>query len=1094
MKHTETKMRGFVPRSLLASLLLLLFTFSLATPYASAQERTVTINSSDIALKDLLKEIEGQTNYTFIYSDTKIDVQQRVKLDVRGASVTQTLEVLLKPLKIGFRIEGRQIVLSPETIASVQKPEKITVTGKVTDPMTRETIPGVNIMVKGTATGTVTDIDGNFRIEVVTPDPILIFSFVGYITQEIPVMGRTKLDVTLEQDVKRLDEVVVIGYGTESKRLLTGSIGAISTEGIKERPIQSIDNILQGQSSGVQITQNSGTPGAAMTVRIRGNSSINAGSQPLYVVDGVPILSGDFSQVSFQGQSVSALSDLNPNDIESISILKDASAAAIYGARASNGVVLITTKRGKSKATNFNVNLYHGFQNAYNLLEMLDAKQFLELRNDISVNDGGGIIYTEQQIAQWPNNTNWLNEVFRESPITNAELSVSSGGEKTTYYLSGSYFDQVGILRGTDFNRISGRFNIDHTVNDWFKIGSGISISNSLNNRVEGDQTTNGPLPNAISSLPISPIYNPDGTYYEGDFFANPVAIARHAVNEARSFRTLGNIFAEAKLYKGLTLQSKGGYDFVNMSEHSYDPTNTRQGAKYNGLGFEAFSKAVNITGSATVDYNTQIEKHNFGIMAGSSVELFERKSTFVRGQDFPSNSFQYVGSAAVITGSASYLESALLSYFTRVKYNYDFRYLLTLNARWDGSSRFGGNNKFGFFPSASVAWRLSEEAFLKDVEWLSDLKIRVSTGITGNDRIGNFAFMGLYGAGFNYNMSSGTAPLQLPNPDLKWESTFENNIGLDFGAFNERIVFNVDYYIKRTKDLLLDQPLPPSSGFESVSKNVGEVENQGFELNLTSENLTGMLKWTSNLNISINKNKVVKLFGNIDRILDEERGNRGGNALIVGEPMGVFYGYKWLGIDPSTGDCVYFDKDGDGSITSSDRMIIGNPHPDFTGGFTNSLSYKGFSFNVLMQFSYGGQIYNASRMWIEGLAGDDNQTTAALRRWRQPGDITDVPRATALGYNNNANLKSNRFIEDGSYLRIKSITLSYDLPKSITSKMWVTGAKFYVSGQNLWTLTNYSGMDPDVNFAGLTNRYIGTDMFTYPQAQTFTVGMNLNF
>lgn len=1062
----------------------------------SAQDARITLDVKDTPLKQVLKEIETQSGLTFLYSDTKVDVSQNVSVSVQGVSLNQALEQTFTGTKIAYRIEGKQIILTPatETKTSEQKPQRITVNGTITDSQTRETLPGVNIMVKGTTTGTTSDFDGNYRIEVSTPDPILVFSFVGYVTQEVPVMGRASLNVSLEQEMKRLDEVIVIGYGSESKRLLTGSIGAISTEGLQERPIQSIDNILQGQTAGVQITQNSGTPGAAMTVRIRGNSSINAGNQPLYVVDGVPILSGDFSQVSFQGQTTSALSDLNPNDIESISILRDASAAAIYGARASNGVVLITTKRGKTKDTRFNFNAYTGTQQASNVLEMLNAKQFLELRNEIAVNDGGNPLYSQTYIDNYAIDTDWLGEVLRTAPIKSAELSASSGGDKTSFYLSGSYFSQTGILIGTDFSRVSGRFNVDHNVKDWFKIGSSISLTSSMNNRVEGDQTTNGPLPNAISSFPSSPIFNADGTYYEGDFFANPVAIGREAVNEARSFRSLGNIFAEFKPMTGMVLLSKAGYDFVNYAEHSFDPTTTRQGARYNGLGFEAFSKAANVTSSTTLDYNNTVGDHNYGVMVGNSFEIFDNKRTFVRGQDFPSNALQYVGSAAVTTGSASSTKSTLLSFFTRVKYNYKYRYLFTLNARYDGSSRFGENNQFGFFPSISAAWRISEENFLKDVNWLSEMKLRVSTGVTGNDRIGNFAFLGLYGAGFNYGRESGIAPLQLPNPDLKWENTLENNFGIDLGFFKERVTVNVDYYIKNTTDLLLDQPLPPSSGFYSVSKNVGEMTNKGFEFNLSTVNLEGEVNWTTSLNLSTNRNEVTKLYGDVDRIIDEARGNRGNNSIFVGQPIGVFYGYHWLGIDPSTGDCVYEDIDGDGEITSSDQKIIGNPHPDFVGGFTNVISYKGITLNVLLQFTYGNDVYNGSRMYIEGLGGDDNQTTAVLRRWRQPGDITDVPRATVLGYNNNANLKSNRFIEDGSFLRIKNVNLSYDLPKDVVTKLKLSNAKVYLTVQNLWTFTNYSGMDPDVNFAGSSNRYMGTDFFTYPQARTVTIGLSTNF
>jgi TonB-linked SusC/RagA family outer membrane protein len=1063
-----------------------------------AQDLKVTLNLENVLLKDVLREIETQTGNTFLYSNTKVDVNQKLSVNVQNLPLNQALDKVFKGTGITYRIEGKQIALSPQVSAGgdTQKPEKITVTGLVTDALTKETIPGVNIMVKGTTQGTVTDFDGNYRIEVNVIDPVLVFSYVGFVSQEVPIQGREVINVILEQESKRLDEVVVIGYGSESKRLLTGSIGAISTEGLQERPIQSIDNILQGQTAGVQITQNSGTPGAAMTVRIRGNSSINAGNQPLYVVDGVPILSGDFGQVGFSGQGTSALSDLNPNDIESISILRDASAAAIYGARASNGVVLITTKRGKTKDTKFSLNLYGGLQKPYQLLEMINAKQFLELRNEIDVNDGNSPRYTQAYIDTFKINTNWLDEVFRTAPISSVELSASNGGEKTSFYVSGSYFDQKGILLGTDYQRLSARLNVDHNVNDWFKIGSGMSFSSSLNNRVEGDQSLNGPLPNALSSLPISPIYLEDGvTYYEGDFFANPVAIAREAINEARSYRNIANVYAEARPISGMVIQSKLGYDYLNFAEHSYDPTTTRQGAGYNGVGLEAFSKATNLTSNTTLDYSKTIGEHNFGAMLGNSFEIYDNTRTYVRGQDFPSDALQYVGSAAIILrGSATATKSTLLSYFSRFKYNYKFKYLLTLNARFDGSSRFGKNNKFGFFPSLSAAWRISEEAFLKDYSWLSELKLRASTGVTGNDRIGNFAFLGLYGAGFNYGSASGIAPLQLSNPDLKWENTVENNFGLDFSILKERITFNVDYYIKNTTDLLLDQPIAPSSGFEYVTKNVGEMVNKGFEFNLTTVNLEGEVNWTTNINLSTNRNEVTKLYGDVDRIIDVARSNRGSNQIFIGQPIGVFYGYNWLGVDPSTGDCVYEDLDGDGEITSSDQMIIGNPHPDFVGGLSNAISYKGLSLNVLVQYTYGNDVFNGSRMWLEGLAGEDNQTTAVLRRWRQPGDITDVPRATTLGWTHNANLKSNRFIEDGSYFRIKNVNLSWELPKQWSSQLKVSNAKVYVSVQNLWTWSRYSGMDPDVNFAGASNLYMGTDFFTYPQARTITIGFSSNF
>ncbi len=1082
MKHKQLSVRSlrFWFISILLSMFLIGPTFG--------QNTNVTLDVKDLTLKEVFAEIENQTGYSFLYSNTSIDVNQRVSLSVSALPLENALEVVFKDKPVSFSIEGRQIVLTAIRNNESQQ-QRVTVTGIVRDAQTVETLPGVNVMIKGTTQGTVTDFDGKFTIEVAEANPILIFSFVGYNSQEVSVSGKSSLSIFLEQEAKSLEEVVVIGYGSESKKLLTGSIGAISTEGMQERPIQSIDNVLQGQSSGVHIVQNSGTPGAAMSVRIRGNSSISAGSQPLYVVDGVPINTGDYSQVGFQGQGISAVSDINPNDIESISILRDASAAAIYGARASNGVVLITTKRGKAQTTKIRFNSYIGFQQVAKKLDMLDAEQWMEYRNELNISSGGNAEFTPEQIANPPYNTDWLSQIFRNAPISSYELSLNGGDEKTTFFISGTLFDQQGIIGGTDYRRLSGRVNLDHKVSSWFKVGASYGISNSLNNRIEGDQSLHGPLPNAITLPAIHPVYTSDGNYDESGPYANPVAIINEATNQANSFRNIGNIDAEIRFIDALTFNAKLGFDYLNLNEHSYDPITTRQGATYSGLGIEAFSKVLTITNNYTLSYsNTFAEVHNLNALIGYSFEQYQRRNSYVEGKEFPGDQFQYIASAAQTEGTASQTLSGLNSIFARVRYNYKYKYLFTANVRYDGSSNFGENNQYGFFPSASAAWRISEEDFLKDIDVLSDLKVRASFGITGNDRIGSFASLGLYGGGYNYLGSSGIVPIQLPNPDLKWETTQEVNFGLDLGLFNDRVTFNADYYTKHTTDLLLNRTLPGSSGFSFISDNIGELTNKGFEFGLTTENIQGDFSWTTSLNVSTNKNEITKLYGDELQLF-----GRGNNALIENEPIGVFWGYVWKGVDPSSGDGVWADIKEDGEITAADQKVIGNPHPKMLGGITNSFSYKGFDLSIFLQFSYGNDIFNGTRIYVESLKGNDNQTTDILRRWQEPGDITDIPRATKTDPNLNNRLSS-RFVEDGSYLRVKNVTLSYTLPSNLAKKVYADAIRAYVTAQNLFTLTGYSGMDPEVNYAGENNVRIGTDFFTYPQARAFTLGLSLNF
>lgn len=957
--------------------------------------------------------------------------------------------------------------------------QRITVTGIVTSVMENNiTLPGVTVVIKNTTQGATTDLNGRFSIQANTTDT-LVFSYVGMVTNEIPVNGRSVINVGMELDIARLGEVIVVGYGTESSRLISGSLGVVSDSEIRDVPLRTIDGVLQGRTAGVQVSQNSGTPGSATTVRVRGNSSITAGNQPLYVIDGIPMITGNYGQVGFSGQGINALSDINPNDIESITVLKDASAAAIYGARATNGVILITTRRGSKQRTNINFNASHGIQEVVNVLEMLNAEQWHDYRGT-------------QPDPNNPVDVDWLDQVFRVAPMSSYELSASGGDGATQFFVSGNYYNQEGTLLGTDYQRLNGRLNLDHKMNDFVNFGASFGASYSLNNRVEGDRSLNGVLPNALTMPPIHPIFNADGTYNEDGPYANPIAIGREAINEAHSLRTLGNAYVDIRFLKNLTFSTKWGFDYLSLREHSFDPPTTRQGARSNGIGIAAQNNVLNIVSNNLLRYSNSFNRvHNLEALAGYSFEIFQRRNQYARGVDFPGPFFEYLAEAATITSSyARAVNRGMNSYFGQFKYNYDYRYIVTLSGRYDGSTKFGDNNKYGFFPAMSLAWRVTEESFFQPMTSIFDeFRMRASFGLTGNDGIPDFAYLNLYRGGTNYLGGAGIAPSQLPNPNLKWETTAQVNVGIDLAVLEERVSLAIDYYHNRTKDLLFDRPISMTSGYYSITTNIGELENRGIELSLTSINVqTDVFEWNSRLNISRNRNKILSLYkdqplDNLDRYSP--------SIVMVGEPMSIFFGYRSLGVDPSTGDIVFDDVNGDGVINADDRVKIGDPNPKLTGGFTNTLTYNQFELGVFLQFSYGNDIFNGNRIFIEAMKGADNQSTAVLRRWRQPGDLTDIPRATELDPNNN-NRISSRFVEDGSYLRVKNVTLSYILNRQLAERLKVRSARAYISAQNLLTFTKYSGMDPEVNYTGDNNLLRATDFFTYPQARTFTVGINL--
>lgn len=968
--------------------------------------------------------------------------------------------------------------------------QSILIKGTVTSDEDDLPLPGVNVMIKGSGTGTTTNVEGNYQLEA-DKNATLIFSFIGMKTQEVAVNGRSTIDIVLGSDVSQLSEVVVVGYGSVDRKLLTGSVAQTESKELSNTVNPDLSSALQGKVAGVQINQNSGTPGAALSIQVRGQNSISGGTQPLYVVDGVPISSGNFGQIGYEGQGISAISDLNPNDIESISVLKDASASAIYGARGANGVVLITTKSGESGKTKFNVESYYGIQEIYKRLDLLDAGQFKQYVNDIAAEEGAAPPYTEEQLTDNSVNTDWQDAVLRTAPIQNHQISASGGDDKTKFYASAALFDQEGILIGTDYRRYSGRLNLDHKVNDKLSIDTKLNISFSENNRVPGDQTINGVLPNAISKPPVHPIYDENNNYVEQGFWDNPVANGTETDNVAESFRTLFNIGWDYRIADNLKFRNQWGVDYSHLMERRYEPTTTRRGAQSGGIGINANSRVTKIIQNSTLEYNKYInDQHDITALVGSSFELINDRFDFMRANNFPSNDLRYLSSAGNIeTADASGSEYAINSFFGRFMYAFEDKYIVTLNLRADGSSNIAPANRYQLLPGVSLGWRMIEEDFMQTQSIFSDFKLRLGYGKLGNDKIGRGRFLALYGSGNNYNGNPGIIPSQIPNPNLKWEVTTNYNAGLDMAFLGGKINFTTDAYYNITTDLLQFRPLPGSSGYGGYDENIGEMENKGLEFAVNANLVSNEdFQWSINGNLSLNRNKILSLY-NGQPITNIGRGN---NAIIEGQPLGVFYMFESLGVDPSTGELVMEDVNNDGNITDADRQIVGDPNPDFIGGISTNLNYKNFDLSIVSQFSYGNDVFNGTRQYTENmtLGSNDNQTTRILRRWREPGDITNVPKINGR-FNNEI---TSHYIEDGSFFRLRNITLGYNLPIDLVSKYKLTKVRVYASAQNLLTLTSYSGMDPDVNYSGSDATRKGTDFFTFPVPRMYTAGINISF
>ena len=973
-----------------------------------------------------------------------------------------------------------------------------TVTGIVEDSATGVPVEGAQVQLVGTDIGGLTASNGRFLLtNVPAGSYTLSVSHVAYATAEAAVQvaaGRTTVvGVTVIGTALELPGVVVVGYGERRRVEVTSAIETVDGDEITNTPLASVEAALQGRAAGVQVVQNAGNPGNAPTVRVRGSASISADNQPLYVVDGVPILRDNYSQLGMGGQDLSGVTGLNPDEIASIDILKDASAAAIYGSRGSNGVVLITTHRGRAGDTRIDFSVYGGWQEAERQLDLLNSEQYVEFMNEAQTNEGGSPIYIPGVADRV--NTNWQEAVLQRAPVANYHAGISGGIDRLRYYVSGSLFDQEGIVIGSQYQRASGRMNLDFAASDRLDLRTSVAVSREDNDRVQGDGSLYSVVSYALAETPMIPVYRNNGDYTgpsDGLVYYNPVGLALAMPTEALTLRSIGSAEAIFRVAEGLSLNGRASYDVLSLREFQWQSPEVEgpYPSSVGGVSKSGYSQNARWIAEGFGTWRLPLPPtHDLSVTAGSSVEMTDWELNFIRGEGFTNLENHQIRNAALITDQDGTIgENNLVSVFSRAEWSFLDRYFATASMRGDASSRFGPNERWGIFPAVSVGWLVTDEAWFPESAILPTLRLRASWGETGNSAISDYPYQGLFGSA-NYGGVGGIAPSSLSNPDLKWETTTETNFGLEAGLFGNRALLSFDVYAKETTDLLLSRPITSTSGFSGVFANVGAMENRGWEVGLRTINferpdLLGGVTWTTDFNVAHNSNEVTELFND----QPYNSGTRSINRVQVGEPLGAFHTLRFDGVDPATGNAIFFDANGDGSITDDDRIIVGSPHPDWFGGMTNELVVGPFDVSMFLTFSQGAEIFNAIRLFADdGGYSDDNKFADVLDRWRQPGDETDVPRA---GASSGSRTISDRFIEDASYVRIQELKFGLRIPERFRYG-GVDNARLFVALNNLHTFTDYSGFSPDVNSNGASaTSSLGTDFYAYPLARTVSIGI----
>ncbi len=973
-----------------------------------------------------------------------------------------------------------------------------TITGKVVDDQ-NEPLIGASILVKGTSTGTVTDIDGSYSIAVPAGSNVLIFSYTGYTSKEVTVGASNVLDVTLEQESTLLSEIVVTGYSEVERKKLVASVAVVDNKAINNVPMPDVNQLIQGRATGVLSSAPSGQPGAQQTIRIRGTGSINAGRGPLYVIDGIIVETGNFTQTT---NTNDVLSNLNPNDIENVTILKDAAATALYGSRGSNGVVLITTKRGKAGRSVITVKGQYGVtQPNTGKFELMNADEIWNYERKVLANSGRTPeqIEAARPVSLLNNAFDWVDAAFRTGNTYNLEAQASGGNEKTRFFASAGYFKQDGILIESDFSRLSLRANIDHRATDKldFQVNLNGSYTDNLN-AVAGNRFAS-PLLGAFVNTPLQPAVNPaTGKLFTGQetawtIFSRDNFLYSQPLNPVinRNFRLLSKAAMNYNILKGLRFSQTAAIDYITVTDYNYfDPT-TNDGVDTNGEVDDGYNENRTLTTQSSLKYVKQIgENHEFDALGVFEYQKVDSKSFFASGTGLASGKLKTLSSTAKpqsVSGGNS--EYAFVSLLGQLNYSFMSKYLLTANVRRDGSSRFGANNRYATFYSVGGSWILSEEGFLNNLSFLSNLRLRASYGTTGNASIGNFASLQLYGFGASYDDLPGSSPSQIGNPDLTWEITKSLNLGLDFGLFQNRISGTLEYYRREGQDLLLAVPVSSTSGFTTATRNIGRIENKGIELTLNyspfrSSSPSGF-NWDIELNFTANNNQVLEL-PNDEDILN------GNQIYREGLPIRSWYLREWAGVDPANGQPLWRLNDEGGTtntLASAPRYIVGNAEPDFIAGLNNTFSYKNFSLSAFIYTVQGNEVYNGSRPFVESDGqryGQFNNIVQAADAWEKPGDIATRPQPR-VGGNRSSNGTSSRYLEDGSFIRLRNVTLAYSLPRSIVDKARLAGITAYIQGQNLITITDYSGFDPEMSETG-------DEFFRYPVGKTLTFGLDISF
>src|SRR5690554_1450239 len=967
------------------------------------------------------------------------------------------------------------------------------ISGTVTSSEDGLPVPGATVLVKGTVIGTSTDLEGRYTINALSGGDVLIFRFVGLGTQEININNRSVINVVMEPEITSLSEYVITSYGDQTRREVTGTISSIKGEIFQDMPIQSFDRAMQGRVAGVQVTSTSGQPGGTLSVQVRGVGSINAGTQPLYIIDGVQV-----AAVGLSGQgSQNALASINPNDIASIEVLKDAASASIYGAQAANGVVLITTKRGANERTKLRLSVQEGIVQPLDLYQVMNANQLASIKRQAYINaglnpDDAAAIFGSPGDRELTS-TDWVDAMYRESRLSVYDLSMSGGDEKTQFYLSGSHTFHEGQVIKSDYARTTGRLNLTHKPSPDLSINANIALSRQVSNgAIERGNFVNSPFVSAYSARPNVPIYNEDGSYapYPNAhlFGYNIVQGVNQELRRGTTYQTVSNIQLTYRILPWLSATGFAGIDFSDNKDENNRPSTIPAFAAYGGSSFNSDSRLINTNANGNFNFNKKFDDlHTVSGVLGYEYKYETDEGTSAEGRNFPSPVLRYLQNAAVpYFVGGYYTEYKRSGFFSQARYDYDDRYTAEVTVRRDGSSRFGESNQWGTFGAASVGWRISSEPFLENVAWMENLRIRASYGVTGNSNIGNFQSRSLVGTGGQYLGYGALRYVQLGNDLLTWEESASTNLGVDGSFFNGRIIATIDVWRKDTNKLLFNTQLPIDSGFGAITRNTGRLRNQGVDLDIQTTNVVlGRFKWTTSFNTSIFSNELLELYEGLDSL---------GTELIVGKPIDFFYAYEYAGVNPANGSPMYLDKNGEYtySVGDEDRRYIGSALPWTYGGLSNTLSFGPVSLEVFFQYQYGNLAFNQDlyNLAQAGSIGQDNQTRDQLNFWRQPGHVTNTPKPYEGGNipgHSGYQQFSTRLLSDGSYIPLKQVTLNYSLPGQLLRKVGVSEGNIYVQGLNLWTFTKYNGLDPEVNSLGNTYG-------TYPSSKQLTAGLNFTF